>query len=842
MPLPRGTTADSSFLSPSLGLSYASCSTQDTLDVSPMLKGKTCRRTETLPARLQQAASLREGNQQEVFLSMLWEVQSLVDRLQAQYQLVRQEFNDTVHALRMENSRTRFEAAANWSPKTSASEVGDETPDQSRVAHREFPKQQQGQQPEQHWHGIEDAWINEPMSSSCTPILFKEGPSACLPNPPEPSEAASENSLDLKVPARSEEGPRSQTDAAVFSPRHRPNLSIDVPLNAGDSIVDVTISQSLDGTPRDNVVDDSGRRAAIRRLQARLGVASDRAAITGASLYTAVLAAGLTKYSADDLTDLIERLNNAPPRSCRPQRHNRVASALRVSLQDDEGKGMQSSSSTVDSTSESINSSKISFHRFVGYLMDPKLKNYVRRDVYITMSNIADVLLAGDANRIIAELTNTRIDDLACPQPHVTLFTMVEPAVAFLILLNCLLLVFQLDSGGPSSSAWFFVDVFFFVLFFAEMALRARVTGYSSFFAGKERGWNVFDTVILALAALDLLAVSTQAPMSLRLIRLMRMLRVVRLAKQEGLRELTLVVRSFFGGLRAMVWALLLLLGALFVVAVYMRALVTPCESLIIEVPDADVLFATVHRSMFTVLRCMTGDCTDRAGNSLTVILAKKFGTQFTMVYFGAVLLISCVLFSLIVAVYVEATMSAAKCIDESSRLLRNHEAVRVARTTKTLLKRFCAAAKSAGGGRELDDSDSLTDTRRSWKALVMRQMTGEDMEDVAVFRDHESVTVTKDIYMVVIQDQRVQMLMDDLGIPLERAHLFDVLDAAGRGCMSAIDLMSGLLQVRGQARRSDVVGCKMVVQIVRDMVRDLHCQEMGTPLGPRTNRRLLTR
>merc|ERR1712159_446154 len=63
---------------------------------------------------------------------------------------------------------------------------------------------------------------------------------------------------------------------------------------------------------------------------------------------------------------------------------------------------------------------------------------------------------------------------------------------------------------------------------------------------------------------------------------------------------------------------------------------------------------------------------------------------------------------------------------------------------------------------------------------------------------------------------------MDDLEIPPDRAHLFDILDADGSADLEVAELVQGLLRVRGEARKSDVIGVVLAVRKLQDMVRQL--------------------
>jgi len=64
---------------------------------------------------------------------------------------------------------------------------------------------------------------------------------------------------------------------------------------------------------------------------------------------------------------------------------------------------------------------------------------------------------------------------------------------------------------------------------------------------------------------------------------------------------------------------------------------------------------------------------------------------------------------------------------------------------------------------------------------------------------------------------------MDELDIPPgDRASLFDVLDSDGSGGLAVTELVQGLLKVRGEARRSDVIAVLLSVRTMQSMVRDL--------------------
>merc|ERR1712137_1203058 len=72
------------------------------------------------------------------------------------------------------------------------------------------------------------------------------------------------------------------------------------------------------------------------------------------------------------------------------------------------------------------------------------------------------------------------------------------------------------------------------------------------------------------------------------------------------------------------------------------------------------------------------------------------------------------------------------------------------------------------------------------------------------------------------------QKLLDDLDVPSERARLFDVFDADGNGRLGVRELLQGLLKVRGEPQRSDVLAGNLGVRALLEMVHELEVRING--------------
>ena len=89
----------------------------------------------------------------------------------------------------------------------------------------------------------------------------------------------------------------------------------------------------------------------------------------------------------------------------------------------------------------------------------------------------------------------------------------------------------------------------------------------------------------------------------------------------------------------------------------------------------------------------------------------------------------------------------------------------------------------------------------------------------------HDQVAITKELFLLVIQDRKVQQLMDDLDLPPDRANLFEMLDADGSGTLQTTELLQGLLKIRGEVNKSDTVASLLATKAVQNLVSDVKDQ-----------------
>merc|ERR1712039_484065 len=176
-------------------------------------------------------------------------------------------------------------------------------------------------------------------------------------------------------------------------------------------------------------------------------------------------------------------------------------------------------------------------------------------------------------------------------------------------------------------------------------------------------------------------------------------------------------------------------------------------------------LFQSLATSYFTCFRCwVAGDCTDSNGMPIFVLVVQAYGWWFGVFYCFLTVLFSVALFNVIVAIYVENTVEAAK---------KNELVAKRARLT---------------------DEKMFNVKARQLVSCLMRHTDG------------------------VLHLMGVQQILRDLDVEDEEQHdLFDTLDVDGGGTLDLEELISGIAKLRGEARRSDIISVGLRVRSTQD-------------------------
>ena len=155
------------------------------------------------------------------------------------------------------------------------------------------------------------------------------------------------------------------------------------------------------------------------------------------------------------------------------------------------------------------------------------------------------------------------------------------------------------------------------------------------------------------------------------------------------MRDLRLMVKGLIAGVKTLGLAFVLLFTVLYVISGF-AAMTIGASQKTADI-GLDIFFYNIPASMFTAFRCFTGECVDSYGKPIHALLADAFGLPFIAAYVASYMLVSMGIFNLILAVYVDITMKAAKENDTLTAEQYSRESVRIARTTRELLKKLLA-------------------------------------------------------------------------------------------------------------------------------------------------------
>jgi hypothetical protein len=405
----------------------------------------------------------------------------------------------------------------------------------------------------------------------------------------------------------------------------------------------------------------------------------------------------------------------------------------------------------------------------------------------------------------------------------------------------------------PEAQYWIVMECCFVVVFVAEMLLKNAILGCREYFCGFDRYWNWMDTIITIIAVGDSVMEFVRSEVGqdlfpsldpeevedvyawfpgklmivIRGLRVIRIARLVKMLRAPFLRDLAAMLNGLLIGTPTLIWLMVLLSTVVYVLALGFRAVVGPDPGDMALRPkcgngDAindqyktvagygdndecpihrligEEFFPTVPRSMFTVFRCLIGDCSTSGGQSLAVHLGSGYGWMFYIVYFTGMTVAIFGLFNVITALFVEATLSGLKKTDDERKKAVVYEGKFVRRRLYKLVDRI----------KEL-----LWQGREDLRRLSKKEKKDSDGSETCAFDMGEEevmdqgISLTDKEYMRVIRDRQVNKLLDDIDVDaMDREGLFDIADSNKNGRVSLPELLDVFIRMRGELKKSDVL------------------------------------
>jgi len=407
------------------------------------------------------------------------------------------------------------------------------------------------------------------------------------------------------------------------------------------------------------------------------------------------------------------------------------------------------------------------------------------------------------------------------------------------ILLSLVILGFSMDYD-PDWMGWTIFEAFFALVFVIEVVVKLAVLSPWVYFTGTDYAWNIGDLTLTLVAVVDVVisttassASSARMSMILRGLRLSRVARLIKLMHWPLLAELANMISAMVIGVPWLFWVTILLCGVLYVCAIVLRSTVSG-ESMSLfgrcgsgdnydfplpGEPSTDgctmaYLYlgeycGTVFTCMFTVFRCLIGDCNSKGGRPLAAVLSDHYGWTFQGFYGLSMVTMIFGMTNIITAMFVDATLSGLKYNDVQRKHAKLHETNYVTRKLNELVVRV---SKTVREMRQADlFEDSQTNWRKSFKSFLRKGSAKISDSDL----DRE-LTLSETEFTQVLQNSKIRNILDDLDIELEaRPGIFEAFGADADGHLGVSELVSGLMRLRGDLQKSDIVSAQMSLQTI---------------------------
>jgi len=307
----------------------------------------------------------------------------------------------------------------------------------------------------------------------------------------------------------------------------------------------------------------------------------------------------------------------------------------------------------------------------------------------------------------------------------------------------------------------------------------------------------------------------------IKMLRLARLLRLVRLLRFKMFAELRMIVQGVFAGIRVFGWAIVLLFFVIFLLGIVFRILVG----------DSEPEFSSLPKSMFTLFRCFTDGCDSYQGTPLTERLAAKWGSVFVAPYALVYLFVTFGIFNMIMAVFIDNVAN-----EQHLRKLREigESSVRTRTRLQRIFKKLFKGEITTPGGVKLKErfmnyflelpivKTVLEDVRKSRSnSKSSLDFQNERLDSV---RSEPSISgsVSREEFNAWLEDEALTALLDEMDIQMaSKYEIFDALDVNMNGDLELTEVIDGLMKLRGQMTKSDIVAIRMKVRYITGVITD---------------------
>jgi len=284
---------------------------------------------------------------------------------------------------------------------------------------------------------------------------------------------------------------------------------------------------------------------------------------------------------------------------------------------------------------------------------------------------------------------------------------------------------------------------------------------------------------------------------------------------------------GLFSGLQALFWAIVLLMAVVFTMGIIVRELFGIHSQMLPE-------FQSVDRAMFTLFRCFTGTCETYTGDPIPEILFDQLGYGFPLFigYFLLMMLVSVGLFNLIMAVFID-NVTKSQNQRKQKELGESAEMTEIA--LKMVLAKFINEPRAGDDSKEFmkrisEDAmkklASLTDQGRSRNQAMQKRLANEAFKVL----EECHINITREVFQAWLKDQEFVRVLEEADVDVSnKFELFNILDVDMGGELSVEELLNGLMGLRGDVSKGDVVS---ILLRVRDILQRVERMEQQMSKG----------
>jgi len=407
----------------------------------------------------------------------------------------------------------------------------------------------------------------------------------------------------------------------------------------------------------------------------------------------------------------------------------------------------------------------------------------------------------------------------APPKAGGTMGILLDIIPACVILTNALVMGLESDIE-TDSPVWEGFEVVFLFCYITEGAVKIKLFGILEYLIGFDRYWNWFDIICITLSLVDLfishfikyLTSDGQQPdigglMVMKMLRLVRLARLVRALQYPIFDDLKAMVYGVVSGIQVLLWAIVLLVLLVFFVGVILRKFMDDHEEM-----------STMPAAMFTVFRCLTDGCAAYDGTPLQERIRDEYGAPFLIAYILVFMFVTFGVFNLIMAIFIDNVVTGS--------VARKQAELGESRDRMQVLIEDTFAKLILNQSPELRE-DTLADRMEKVMHKIspeLKKVRNSVKPPKSAFESlPKDTSVSRDVFNLWLQDPEVGKLLDEAGIDTaNKFELFDVLDSDMGGQLDVVEIIQGLMTLRGPVTKADIVAMSLKVGYVTKLIDDI--------------------